>query len=132
MPPLLDPSIHADLHQGIILATASHGATIAGMFWMMIVSRGVAGVGAGGEYAVCTAQALGSADISATLQKKREFLVAVSTNLAIISGFVASSLISLIVIAVYKGKASEGIWRVCFGIGIVVCAKLVIINIARC
>ncbi|PVH74693.1 MFS general substrate transporter [Cadophora sp. DSE1049] len=104
---------------GIILATASHGVSITGMFWMMIISRGVAGVGAGGEYAVCTAQALESADISSSLQRKRGFLVTISTNLAIISGFVASSIVSIIVIAIYGGKASDGIWRICFGIGIV-------------
>jgi MFS family permease len=33
---------------GIILATASHGTTQLGLFWMMIVGRGVAGFGAGG------------------------------------------------------------------------------------
>jgi MFS family permease len=33
---------------GIILATAAHGKTDLGMFWMMIVGRGVAGFGAGG------------------------------------------------------------------------------------
>ncbi|KAK9313982.1 major facilitator superfamily domain-containing protein [Lipomyces starkeyi] len=103
---------------GIILSTAAHGNTVTGMFWMMIVSRGVAGVGAGGEYAVCTAQALESADSSTSLQKRRGFLVTISTNLAIVSGFVGSSIVSLIVIAAYGNKASEGIWRVCFGIGI--------------
>jgi MFS family permease len=74
----------------------------------------------GGEYAVCTAQALESADSSASLQKRRGFLVTISTNLAIVSGFVGSSIVSLIVIAAYGNKASEGIWRVCFGIGIFV------------
>jgi MFS family permease len=33
---------------GIILATAAHGVDDLGMFWMMIVGRGVAGFGAGG------------------------------------------------------------------------------------
>lgn len=47
-------------------------------------------------------------------------LVAVSTNAAIISGFVGSSIVSLIVIAAYNGQASDGIWRICFGIGIFV------------
>lgn len=32
---------------GIIIATASHGTTVEGMFWMMVVGRGIAGVGAG-------------------------------------------------------------------------------------
>lgn len=35
---------------GIVLATAAHGVTRSGMFWMMIIGRGVAGFGAGGEY----------------------------------------------------------------------------------
>jgi MFS family permease len=34
---------------GIILTTAAHGNTDLGMFWMIIVGRGVAGFGAGGE-----------------------------------------------------------------------------------
>jgi len=33
---------------GLVLATASHGNTQLGMFWMMIVGRGIAGFGAGG------------------------------------------------------------------------------------
>jgi len=33
---------------GIIIATAAHGKNDLGMFWMMIVGRGVAGFGAGG------------------------------------------------------------------------------------
>lgn len=35
---------------GIVLATAAHGATRNGMFWMMIIGRGVAGFGAGGGF----------------------------------------------------------------------------------
>lgn len=35
---------------GIVLATAAHGTTRNGMFWMMIIGRGVAGFGAGGEF----------------------------------------------------------------------------------
>lgn len=34
---------------GVVLATAAHGTTELGMFWMMIVARGVAGFGAGGK-----------------------------------------------------------------------------------
>ncbi|OLN96123.1 putative metabolite transport protein GIT1 [Colletotrichum chlorophyti] len=103
---------------GIVLATAAHGNTIEGMFWMMVIGRGVAGVGAGGEYAVCTSQALECADSTEAMRRRRGMLVAVSTNAAIISGFVGSSIVSLIVIAAYKGQAHDGIWRICFGIGI--------------
>lgn len=35
---------------GVILSTAAHGKTELGMFWMMIIGRGVAGFGAGGTY----------------------------------------------------------------------------------
>ncbi|KAF9001400.1 MFS general substrate transporter [Hymenopellis radicata] len=104
---------------GIVLATASHGTTPTGMLWMMVVARGVAGVGAGGEYAVCTAQAVEAADETPYVQKKRGVLVASATNVAIVSGFVGSSIVSIIVIAAYHSKASDGIWRICFGIGIV-------------
>jgi MFS family permease len=33
---------------GVVIATAAHGTSQLGMFWMMIVGRGIAGVGAGG------------------------------------------------------------------------------------
>lgn len=38
------------LIQGIILATASSGVTPNGLIWMLIVARGITGVGVGGEY----------------------------------------------------------------------------------
>jgi MFS family permease len=106
--------------QGIVIATAAHGTTVQGMFWMMIIGRGVAGVGAGGEYTVCTSQALECADSTPEMQRRRGLLVAVSTNAAIISGFVGSSIVSLIVLTAYGGEASDGVWRICFGIGIFV------------
>ncbi|KAK9491674.1 major facilitator superfamily domain-containing protein [Lipomyces doorenjongii] len=95
----------------IILSTAAHGNTVTGMFWMMIVPPPESGVGAGDEYAVWTAQALECADSRASLQKRRGSLVSISANLA-------TSIVSLIFIAAYGNKASEGILRACFGIGI--------------
>jgi hypothetical protein len=50
-------------------------------------------------------------------------LVAWSTNVAIISGFVASALTVLVVLAAY-GRPSDGVWRIGFGIGAVVCDLL--------
>ncbi|KAK7457098.1 hypothetical protein VKT23_010400 [Stygiomarasmius scandens] len=79
---------------GIVLATAAHGTTPAGLLWMMVVGRGVAGVGAGGEYSVCTTQAIEAADENPYVQRRRGVLVATSTNSAIVSGFVASSVVS--------------------------------------
>lgn len=34
---------------GIVLSAAANGTSPTGMFWMLIVARGIAGVGAGGE-----------------------------------------------------------------------------------
>ncbi|KAK7470524.1 hypothetical protein VKT23_001949 [Stygiomarasmius scandens] len=101
---------------GIVLATAAHGTTPTGLLWMMVVGRGVAGVGAGGElqgnpfFVICLQET--------SVQKRRGVLVATSTNSAIVSGFVASSIVSVIVLLAYGDKASDGVWRVCFGIGI--------------
>ncbi|KAK2025672.1 MFS general substrate transporter [Colletotrichum zoysiae] len=106
------------LVMGIVIATAAHGVTVEGMFWMMVIGRGVAGVGAGGEYTVCTSQALECADSTEAMRRRRGLLVAVSTNAAIISGFVGSSIVSLIVIAAYNGEPHDAIWRICFGVGI--------------
>lgn len=50
---------------------------------MMVVARGVAGFGAGGEYPVCATNATEAADETASLRKKRGFLVAVTTDFAV-------------------------------------------------
>ncbi|KAL0569407.1 hypothetical protein V5O48_012561 [Marasmius crinis-equi] len=105
---------------GIVLATAAHGTDEdgKGLLWMMVVARGIAGVGAGGEYTVCTTQAVEAADENPYVQKRRGALVATSTNAAIVSGFVGSSIVSLIVIAAFNGQAKDAAWRICFGLGI--------------
>lgn len=47
---------------GVTLATAAHGKSEIGMLWMTVIGRGVAGLGAGGEYAVCATSAVEAAD----------------------------------------------------------------------
>jgi MFS family permease len=37
---------------GIVLSTGASGTSPLGLFWMLVVARGIAGVGAGGEYPV--------------------------------------------------------------------------------
>lgn len=49
----------------------------------MIVARGIAGFGAGGEYPVCATSATEAADETAQLRKRRGFLVAVTTDFAV-------------------------------------------------
>jgi MFS family permease len=44
---------------GCILSTAAHGAggSVYGLFWFLTVSRGMTGVGVGGEYPTASAAA---------------------------------------------------------------------------
>ncbi|OJJ76013.1 hypothetical protein ASPBRDRAFT_51692 [Aspergillus brasiliensis CBS 101740] len=105
---------------GIILSAAAHGTSDLGMFWMMIVARGIAGFGAGGEYPVCATSATEAADETANLRKKRGFLVASTTDFAVDMGFVAAGIVALIVLACFHQDVKSGVWRVCFGLGFVI------------
>ncbi|OJJ54358.1 hypothetical protein ASPSYDRAFT_81990 [Aspergillus sydowii CBS 593.65] len=97
---------------GVALAAAAHGTSELGMFWMMIISRGIAGFGAGGEYPVCATSATEAADETAKLRKKRGFLVASTTDFAIDTGFVAAGIVALIVLACFHQEPRQGVWRV--------------------
>lgn len=46
-------------------------------------------------------------------------LVAVSTDFAIDLGFVAAGVVAIIVLKAYHDEISDGVWRVSFGIGLV-------------
>jgi MFS family permease len=109
----------------------------ASLFWMMIVARGVAGFGAGGEYPVCGTSAAEAADETVALRKKRGILVAVATDFSIdlvcigifsshglllieLQGFVAAGIVALIVLACFHQEVKDGVWRVSFIMGIVV------------
>lgn len=104
---------------GIVLATASHGNSTQGLFWMMIVGRGLAGVGAGGEYPTCGTGSAEASDETAYVKKRRGLLVAIATDFSIDLGFVMAGVIVLIVLACYHNNPSQGVWRVCFGLGFV-------------
>ncbi|KIX09544.1 uncharacterized protein Z518_00624 [Rhinocladiella mackenziei CBS 650.93] len=104
---------------GIVLATAAHGTSQLGMFWMMIVARGVAGFGAGGEYPTCATGSTEASDESEYVRRRRGFLVAVATDFSIDFGFVMAGAIALIVLEAYHERVSAGVWRVCFGLGFV-------------
>lgn len=104
---------------GVIIATASHGKDVNGMFWMMVIGRGVAGVGAGGEYPVCSTGATEATDEQDKTRNRRGFIVGMIGDFAIDSGFVFSGVVIIIVIYCYNQTESSGIWRVCFGLGIV-------------
>ncbi|KAJ5398318.1 hypothetical protein N7509_006431 [Penicillium cosmopolitanum] len=104
---------------GLVLATASRGSSQLGMFWMMIVARGIAGFGAGGEYPVCGTSATEAADETHGLRHRRGFLVAITTDTALDLGAIVAGIVAVVVLAAYNHHNSEGIWRICFGLGFI-------------
>ncbi|EMC91895.1 hypothetical protein BAUCODRAFT_78869 [Baudoinia panamericana UAMH 10762] len=109
---------------GIVIATAAHGTSQLGMFWMMIVGRGVAGFGAGGEYPTCGTGSAEAADESQYVRRRRGILVAISTDFSIDLGFVIAGIVALIVLAAYNERTSPGVWRICFGLRFVIPVSL--------
>lgn len=118
---------------GIILATAAHGkgGSELGMFWMMIIGRGVSGFGAGGEYPTCGAGSAEASDETSFGRRRRGMLVAVATDFAIDFGFVIAGVVALIVLAAYHQNLSAGIWRVCFGLGFILPVGLLFFRLSR-
>ena len=53
------------------------------------------------------------------VRRRRGILAAVATDFSIDMGFVLAGVVALIVLAAYKWKISDGVWRVCFGLGFV-------------
>ncbi|KAL1407795.1 hypothetical protein Q8F55_007230 [Vanrija albida] len=111
---------------GIIISAAAHGTTDLGLFWMLIVGRGLAGVGAGGEYPVCGTSSIEAADETAHVRKHRGFLIAAVGDFAIDFGFVLAGIVVLIVLTAYGyGVHSTGThgfaetWRICLALGLV-------------
>ena len=100
---------------GGILATASHGVTINGMFWMMTISRGIVGFGTGGEYPASSTSASEAAN-EFTLKKRGPIFILV-TNLPLSFGGPLAVSIFLIVLSITTTKHLSTLWRVTFGIG---------------
>ncbi|KAH3661351.1 hypothetical protein OGAPHI_006758 [Ogataea philodendri] len=100
---------------GSILATAAHGKTIDGMFWMLIVARGLTGFGVGGEYPASSTAASESANEAS---KKRGGVFVLVTNLPLSLGGPFALIVFLIVYrASGSGAHLSTTWRVMLGIG---------------
>ena len=100
---------------GGILATASHGRTIDGMFWMMTVARGVVGFGTGGEYPASSTSASEAAN-EYTLKNRGPVFILV-TNLPLSFGGPLAVSVFLIVLEATTTRHLSTLWRVTFGIG---------------
>ncbi|KAM0476563.1 hypothetical protein ACHAP7_006813 [Fusarium lateritium] len=116
---------------GIILATAAHGETELGMFWMMIVGRGVAGFGAGGEYPTCSTGGTEASDETSFVRRQRGLLVAAATDFSIDLGFVMAGIVALTVLAAYHQHVGDGVWRINFGIGFILPVALLFLRLRQ-
>jgi MFS family permease len=102
---------------GGILATASSGTTVSGMFWMLTVSRGIVGFGTGGEYPASSVSASEAANEHTLAQRGPVFILV--TNLPLSFGGPLAIIVYLIVYSAAGGnKHLSTVWRVCFGIGV--------------
>ncbi|KAK7965844.1 uncharacterized protein PG986_000121 [Apiospora aurea] len=108
---------------GIILSAASNGASDTGLFWMLIVARGVAGVGAGGEYPVSGAGAAEATDESASYRKRRGFMFAMLADLSASLGYVWGGLVPLLLLLCVGGEQNVAkydiVWRTSFAVGLI-------------
>ncbi|WVW80317.1 hypothetical protein I302_102296 [Kwoniella bestiolae CBS 10118] len=110
---------------GGILATASSGSTPAGLLWMLTVSRGMVGVGVGGEYPACSTSASESANEKFGRDRGKVFILVTNLMLSIGGPIVISIFLLIINAAGYKGTTSpedlyrlKYTWRICMGVGV--------------
>jgi len=101
---------------GGIMGTAANGYTIIGFFWMLTVARGVTGFGTGGEYPAASTSASEAANEKRLSQRGPIFILV--TNLPLSFGNPLVISIFLIVLSAAGSNHLSIVWRVCFGIGI--------------
>jgi MFS family permease len=99
---------------GGIIATAAHGTTTAGMFWMFTIGRGITGFGTGGEYPASSTAASEAANETV---KRRGTVFVLVTNLPLSFGNPFAISIFLIVLCAAGTDHLSTVWRVCAGIG---------------
>ncbi|UNI22740.1 hypothetical protein JDV02_008603 [Purpureocillium takamizusanense] len=106
---------------GIAMSTAANGTTPTGLFWMLIVARGVAGVGAGGEYPVSGAGAAEATDESSKYRKHRGFMFAMIADTSSSLGYVWGGLVVLLLLLCVGQEESKYyiVWRTAFALGAV-------------
>ncbi|EIM87179.1 metabolite transport protein [Stereum hirsutum FP-91666 SS1] len=103
---------------GVILSAAASGRDQNGMFWMLIVARGLVGVGAGGEYPVCGASAIEVSNGPLT-RKRRGLMMSLTCDLMADLGFVIGGIVPLVVLFAFHQSHFEVVWRLCLAIGAV-------------
>ncbi|KAG9517884.1 major facilitator superfamily transporter, partial [Aureobasidium melanogenum] len=106
---------------GIVLSTAAKGTDETGMFWMLIIARGIAGVGAGGEYPVSGAGAAEASDENKSMRKHRGFMFAMIADLSASLGYVFGGLVPLLLLLCVgqKKEKYDIVWRLSFALGLI-------------
>lgn len=98
---------------GTVLCAAAHRRSVNGMFWMLIIFRGVTGFGIGAEYPSCSVSTNEAANEAV---KRRGGVFCLVTNLPLSFGGPFALIIFLIVYQITDG-VTNGLWRALFAIG---------------
>ncbi|KAF9240875.1 major facilitator superfamily domain-containing protein [Melanogaster broomeanus] len=103
---------------GATLGTAAHGANgnVQGLFWFLTFARGITGIGVGGEYPASSTSASEAAN-EKTLKNRGPVFIFVTNFVLSFGGPLAVS-VFLIVLSAAGENHLQTVWRVCFGIGI--------------
>ncbi|KAL1305265.1 hypothetical protein AAFC00_002176 [Neodothiora populina] len=106
---------------GIVLSAAAHGTSDTGMFWCLIIARGIAGVGAGGEYPVSGAGATEATDENDVMRRHRGFMFAMLADLSASLGYVFGGLVPLLLLLCVHEKVEKYsiVWRTSFALGLI-------------
>ncbi|KAF5621985.1 metabolite transport GIT1 [Fusarium sp. NRRL 52700] len=106
---------------GIALSAGASGLTTTGLMWMLVIARGIAGVGAGGEYPVSGAGALEASDEDGQFRKSRGFMFAMVADLSAGLGYTFGALVPLLLLLCVHQRTDryETVWRVAFALGAV-------------
>ncbi|KAJ9222975.1 hypothetical protein DTO169C6_4648 [Paecilomyces variotii] len=106
---------------GIALSAGASGVTQKGMFWMLIVARGIAGVGAGGEYPVAGAGAAEATDEESKTRNRRGIIMAIISDAGSSLGWAFGALIPLILLLCYHQeiKHYNAVWRISLATGVI-------------
>jgi len=106
---------------GITLSTAANGTSDTGLLWMLVIARGIAGLGAGGEYPVAGSGAAEATDEGAQYRKYRGFMFAMLADLSASLGYVWGGLVPLLLLLCFKQKEEhyKVVWRLSFALGMI-------------
>ncbi|ORX47446.1 MFS general substrate transporter [Hesseltinella vesiculosa] len=100
---------------GIILATAAKSDNPTTILWLIVVWRGLTGVGTGGEYPCSSVVAGESAEES---HRSRGFWLIFSGDFIIDVGFLVATIVPVILLAICGEGGLEVVWRLSLGLGL--------------